>query len=173
MDYAILIAGVSLAISLFVAYLEISRRWRKLYFSVTNVDLVDGLGDELFVVFYLGFVNTASIPKSVYLIDTKLKENFRVTDVQGTPNPELTIKTYRPFGMQCKGCALRFDDVEVGPFDVEPYHSKTITLPLKLAPFDFSHFEHGRQSTMKRIGYFVAYDHKKHVLAKAPIDVPV
>ena len=172
MDYAVLIASISLVISLILSYLEISRRRRKLYFSVKNVELIDGFGGELFVVYYISFVNAASIPKTVYLLDTELKENYRVSEVQGTPNSDLTLLTYRPFGIECKGCVLRFDDVNQFPIDIEPHHSKTISLPLKLSPFDFSRYDRG-QLKMKTIGYFVAFDHKKHVLAKAPIDVPV
>jgi hypothetical protein len=172
MDYSFWIAIASLALSLFLLYIEIMRRRGKLYFSITSMDLVDGFDGKLFVVFYLSFINNSTIPKSIYRLDSKLLENYQIVEANGVPSSELNRREFRPFGSGCKGCVLRFDDIAEFPRDVEPLHSKTVALPVLISPVQFERYENSILSN-KLIGYFVAFNYKNQVIAKAPIEFPV
>ena len=172
MDYSFWIAIAALTLSMFLAYLEIMRRRGKLHFSITSMDLVDGLDGELFVVFYLSFVNNSTIPKSIYRLDSELLENYQIVEVHGEPSSELNRREFRPFGNVGKGCALRFDDTAEFPLDVEPLHSKTVALPVLISPVQFERYKNST-SRNKLIGYFVAFDYRDCIMSKTPIEFPV
>ncbi|OGO21801.1 MAG: hypothetical protein A2Z28_04570 [Chloroflexi bacterium RBG_16_51_9] len=132
---------------------------------------IEGVKGELFVVFYLSFVNPSTIPKSIYRLNFEPQEKYQLHGVNGVPNSELTQMRYRPFGNDCKGCVLPFDDIAVFPLDVEPLHSKTVALPVLISPFQFERNERSKLSN-KLIGHLVAFDHQNHQMTKAPLEFP-
>ena len=143
-----------------------------MHFSITSMDLIDGLDGILFVVFYLSFVNNSTIPKSIYLLDSELQDNYQIVEVHGEPSSELNRREFRPFGNVGKGCVLRFDDIAEFPLDVEPLHSKTVALPVLISPIQFERYENSA-SRNKLIGYFVACDYRNRIMTKTPIEFPV
>lgn len=172
MDYSVLIATISLAISLVLSYLEIKRRWLKLHFSITSIDVINGKGNEVFVILYLTFVNNSTIPKVIYRLDSELLDNYQIVEVIGEPDSELTLKKFKAFGSDYRVGVARFDDIATFPLDVEPQHSKTVLLPVIISPVQPPRPAH---SDVKRetIGYFVAFDYRERILAKAILKIPV
>ena len=172
MNYALLIASISLIISVFFGYLEINRRWSKLFFAVHNVEAISGSENKVFLVAYLTFVNNSTIPKVIYHLKSELLENYQISVVSGEPDSELSTRIFRAFDNGHRGFRARFDDIASFPLDIEPLHSKTVIFPVIISPVpplppDTSKVD------MKLIGYFVALDHRNKILAKAPIRLPL
>ena len=172
MDISLLIASISLAISLFLIYIEMERRWRKLHLSITSVDVIEVYDNQAFVIFYLSFVNRSTIPKSIHRLDSELLDDYKIIEVHGEPNSELTQREFRPFGSGCRGCSLRFDDITEFPLDVEPLHSRTVLIPVLISPVLPLHSDRSKRK-MKLIGHFVAFDYRNKMLAKADIEIPI
>ena len=170
MNYSVLIAAISLVISLFLSCLEIKRRWHKIHFAITYVDKISGKGNEVFVVFYLSFVNRSTIPKIIFRLDSELLENYQVSEVHGEPDSELSTRIFQAFGNVNRLAKARFDDIASFPLDIEPLHSRTVLLPVIISPVQPLRSDN---SSMKTIGHFVAYDHRNRIMAKAAIKIPV
>ena len=171
MDYSLLIASVSLGLSVYLVYLEIRRRRGELHFSITSTRFVDANEDQSFVVLYLSFVNTSTIPKVLYRMDSELLEGYLLGEVHGELDFGLKLSQYRAFGIGGKGCVLPFDDTPSFPLDIEPLRSRTVAFPVIISPVRPSRYE-GSEFRKKCIGYLVVFDHRKNILAKAPLEIP-
>lgn len=172
MNASFWIALISLLISLSILFLQFYQRRRKIYMEIAHYHLIDGLNETLYFAVDLAFVNQASVSKTIYQIRFQPREGYQISEVQGEPNFELKIVTFRSFPAG-KSAVFQSGDVYSLPLDIEPNHSKSVYLAVGVNPISFSRYESSKELFPTSVGWLVAIDYKKRIVARADLLIPL
>ncbi len=128
-------------LSLFLAWAEIQRRFRKLRLIVNTSELFAFGNETAYVRLYLSLINDATIPRTIYRLRFVEVDGIHVDRAIGSANLVEKTVAFSPDAESVRPFHLLLDDVATWPLDVEPHHSRSFyevltVAPIPLAPAD-------------------------------------
>ena len=175
MDYALLIASLSLVISVLAILVSLSQYFRTPHVSVGMRQIIDFGDKTIYMLYHISFHNPSSIAKTIDQIHPIPQEGFQLDEVSPQSDFEKGLATFEPNGIARKTIVIRFEDTLSLPLDVEPHHSKSAFYAVAIRPIDLSHLKLRNPSTPasdRKYGMLQFLDGKHKCIAQVDLIGP-